>query len=521
MAHRTSNEDREKKFSALAEKEISSSERERAGEFLRSKKIALFIVTHNAERYIESIVERIGKEYLPLFAEIFIIDDSSTDGTFTAAKKIKERYPNTNFAVYRTPFNRGYGGNQKVGYIYCIEKHYDVVVLLHANGQYFPEFLPRVIAACGGDTDVVLASRMVRGKNTFTGGISFYRGMGNRVLTWVENKLLGTKLSEFHTGFRAYRISALRTLPFEFNSDGFHFDMQILIQAVAGKMKIREVSIHPNFGPVVSEVNGLFYAYNCIKSIIKYHLTQMGVFYERNYDLALFAQDNYQFKKSSNSLHQYVLAHLPLRKEMKTIELGSNRGILSSHLAEKVNDHTAVDIVVPDLAGRAKARAMDLDTPFAQSLGIKQYDCCVTLEVVEHMREPEKFLSEVFSLLKINGALFISTANIAYFLIRLSLLAGQFNYGKRGILDRTHTRLFTVKTMIRLLRQYGFEVQSVIGFAPPLTDLIRNSWTMRTLEGASTWLARVYPNLFAYNFLVIARRTDDARDIFEQTVQQP
>src|SRR4030067_902345 len=129
------------------ENDISEEEWFDSIEILKSKKVAIFIVAYNAERHLESLIERIPEQLLPLFAEIFIIDDSSSDLTYDVATRIKERYHHCNISVYRTPFNRGYGGNQKLGYLYCIEKKYDIVILLHGDGQYAPEYLPKVLSA--------------------------------------------------------------------------------------------------------------------------------------------------------------------------------------------------------------------------------------------------------------------------------------------------------------------------------------------------------------------------------------
>ena len=224
---------------SMSEKEITAEEIRDAFELLDRQRIAVFIVTYNAEKYLNSVIERIPGDMLSRFAEIFIIDDSSTDRTYDLAKGVKENFPGLNFKVYRTPFNRGYGGNQKLGYLYCIENGFDIVILLHGDGQYAPEYLPRVIAAFRENPDAVLASRMMNKKMALQGGMPVYKWAGNQVLTWFENRMLGSCLSEFHTGFRAYKVSSLRDIPFTYNSDDFHFDTEIIVQAVGTKWNIR------------------------------------------------------------------------------------------------------------------------------------------------------------------------------------------------------------------------------------------------------------------------------------------
>jgi len=150
-----------------------------------------------------------------------------------------------------------------------MKQNYDIVIMLHGDGQYAPEFLPRIIAGFHDDPDAVFASRMLNKKAALNGGMPFYKWVGNQVLTFMENSMLKTKLSEFHTGYRAYNVHSLAKIPFVFNSDGFHFDTEIIVQAVANKWKINEIAIPTYYGDEKCHVNGMLYAYNCVKSIIK------------------------------------------------------------------------------------------------------------------------------------------------------------------------------------------------------------------------------------------------------------
>jgi len=501
-----------------ANNDISPEEWSRSIEILNSKKVAVFVVAYNAETHLELLIERIPRQLLLLITEIIIIDDSSTDLTYKVATHIKENRHYQNFNVYRTPFNRGYGGNQKLGYLYCIEKNYDIVVLLHGDGQYAPEYLPKVLAAFNEDTSAVFASRMINKTQALRGGMPLYKWFGNQILTSIENKLLGTHLSEFHTGYRAYRVSALRNIPFVHNSDDFHFDTEIIIQLLATKSNIVEIPIPTFYGKEKCHVNSLKYAKNCVHSILRYHLVNMGLFYSKNYDFGLFETDNYRFKKSPHSLHQYILK-TKFSRDSVTLELGANRGILSSHIAERVKEHWAIDIFTPDLAGESKALALDLNNPFSNILSQRYFDYCFALEVIEHLNDPEQFLAEIFNILKVNAKLYISSANIAYLPMRILLAFGQFNYGKRGILDKTHKRLFNVNTLKRLLVSYGFTIDRVVGFGPPLTDLVSKGKLTRFIERIHSFFSRLYPPLFAYNFLIVATRIDSIDDIFKKTIQ--
>ncbi len=345
-----------------------------------------------------------------------------------------------------------------------------------------------------------------------------YKWVGNQILTWFENRMLGTDLSEFHTGFRAYKIRSLEQLPFVFNSDDFHFDTEIIVQAAANRWTIREVSIPTFYGEEECHVNGFRYAWNCVQTVVRFQLVQLGLFYQRNYDFGLFETENYHLKKSKNSLHQYLLRTADLRPEMVTIEIGCSRGIFSSHIAPRVARHIAGDHVAPDCAGSAQSISLNLNGNFSEQVPSNDFDCCFALDVIEHVNEPETFLLQVFKLLKVHGTLYISTPNICYLPLRIAHLLGQFNYGKRGILDKTHKRLFSVSSFQKLLAQYGFRVERIRGFAPPLTDLLRSNRITGIFESIHAWLSRIFPNLFSYNFLVVATRMDDISDIFQKTI---
>ncbi|HON56176.1 MAG TPA: bifunctional glycosyltransferase/class I SAM-dependent methyltransferase, partial [bacterium] len=352
------------------------------------------------------------------------------------------------------------------------------------------------------------------------GGMPLYKWFGNQVLTYLENKLLNLKLSEFHTGFRAYNIHSLKKAPFEFNSDNFHFDTEIIIQAKALNWQIIEISLPAYYGSEKCRVNGTKYAINCLKSVIRYKLVRLGIFYTRNFDFGIFENDNYQFKKSKYSLHQYIVKQFNKKENITTIELGANKGILSEIIAQKVNKHYAIDMIIPEKAENAIKLQTDLNSDFTQLLKDEKFDVCISLDTIEHLDHPEEYLKKIFKIMKPHSKLYISTANIAYLPVRISLLLGQLNYGKRGILDMTHKRLYTIPNFKLLLEQYGFKVEKIIAFPPPISDLISKRKFMQFIEKLHYHISNFWKNLFAYNFLVIARRTDSLEEIFEKTINK-
>ena len=179
---------------------------------------------------------------------------------------------------------------------------------------------------------------------------------------------------------------------------------------------------------------------------------------------------------------------------------------------------TAVDLERPPDAGDAEAVALDLNGDFDRELGRHRYDCVVALDVVEHLSRPEDGVRKIAEILKPGGILYASTGNIAYFVMRLSLAAGQFNYGKRGILDLTHTRLFTTYSFKKLLANGGFVIKELRGFGPPIRDMVGESTSLRAVDTTSATLARLWPRLFAFSFLVVAQKGDELEDLYERTL---
>jgi glycosyltransferase involved in cell wall biosynthesis len=487
-------------------------------EVLKARKIAIFIVAFQAEQFITSVLERIPAELRDLFAEILVIDDSSSDETFETASRAGELLGFDNVTVLQTPFNRGYGGNQKLGYLHAIKQGFDYVILLHGDGQYAPEYLPQIVNALGEqEPDALIASRMIDRRGALRGGMPLYKWVGNQVLTAIENRMLGSHLSEFHSGYRAYSVEALRSIPFQLNSDGFHFDTEILIQLVSTGRTVAEIPVPTFYGEEISRVNGLAYAANCLKAVSKVQLGKAGLFYEPKFDFGAFDESGYRVKQADNTLHHEILSRR-WPSEWRVADLGASRGGLSAQLAEKVAHVTSADVERPPDAGKAEAVELDLDGDFDRALGKHAYDCVLVLDVLEHLKRPEEGVRKVSEILKPGGTLYASTGNIAFLMMRLSLFLGQFNYGKRGILDLTHTRLFTIYSFKKLLANGGFVIREVHGFGPPIRDMVGESAVLRIVDTVAGLLARLWPRLFAFSFLIVAEKADELEDIYARTL---
>ena len=242
-------------------------------------RILVFIVAYHAAKHLCAVMDRIPKTLInnPQ-VEILVIDDGSTDEGAARGRAWAEQHDAKNVTILRNPVNQGYGGNQKLGYRIGIEAGFDFIILLHGDGQYAPELLPHFIETWEKtQADVVLGSRMTDLKSARQGGMPWYKMIGNRVLTRFQNAATGRHLSEYHTGYRAYSTAFLRKVPFEINTNEFHFDTEILLQAFHVGAKIEEFGIPTHYGGEICHVRAVRYADRVILATLRYRLHRMGL----------------------------------------------------------------------------------------------------------------------------------------------------------------------------------------------------------------------------------------------------
>lgn len=234
-------------------------------------KIGIFIIAYNAVNHLIETISRIPKEVYDEVEEIFVIDDCSKDNTYYAALGYKHKYNVEKLTVHRNEENQGYGGNQKVGYQYAIDRGLDVVALVHGDGQYAPESLPALLEPFYNENaDMVFGSRMSDPGAALKGGMPYYKYVGNKVLTGIQNRLTGLSLSEYHSGYRLYATKALQDIPFQSFTNNWHFDTQIILALAEREKKILERPIPTYYGDEICHVNGIPYAMHCIATTYAY-----------------------------------------------------------------------------------------------------------------------------------------------------------------------------------------------------------------------------------------------------------
>ena len=482
---------------------------------LRGKRLLIFIVAYNAESTIEKVLTRIPKSLHSDQVEVLIIDDSSQDETFRNGLRYQQKQSDFRITVLRTPANQGYGGNQKLGYRYAIDHGFDIVALVHGDGQYAPEELPALLdPLLRNETDAVFGSRMIDKKAARRGGMPLYKWIGNQVLTAIQNAILKTRLSEFHSGYRLYSTTALAQIPFEKNTNDFHFDTEIIIQFVLKKLRITELQIPTFYGDEICHVNGLRYAWNIVRSTIKARLCGIQIFYDRRFDgdaRPAAHSDKLGFPSSQTFA---VKACIPGRY---VLQLGIGHGNVAAELEKKLCHVTAIDFAANELSEKRTA------LPFASKptvpADISRYHQILLMDLIEHVHDPENFMDELRR--KAMGRrpeVIITAANVAFFVTRIMLALGQFNYSRKGILGIGHRRLFTFKSLRSLLEQAGYEVMEERGIPAPFPlALGQNRWS-RVLLRINQVLLLISKRLFAYQICIRARPLPDARHLLKKTI---
>ncbi len=235
------------------------------------KKIVVVLPAYNAEKTLEQTYQEIPMDIVD---EVVLVDDASSDKTMDKAREIGIKH------VIRHAQNKGYGGNQKTCYHKALELGADIVIMLHPDYQYTPKLIPAMASIiANGLYPVVLGSRIL-GRGALKGGMPIYKYISNRLLTFLQNLLVRQKLSEYHTGYRAFSKEVLTTINFDANSDNFVFDNQMLSQVILAGFEIAEVTCPTKYFPEASSINirnSTIYGAGVIKTSFMHFLQRTGL----------------------------------------------------------------------------------------------------------------------------------------------------------------------------------------------------------------------------------------------------
>lgn len=240
-------------------------------------KICIFIPCYNVAVTLPTVIDRIPEDIKKEVREIFVIDNNSEDNTYLVGIGYRDQMRIANMHIFKNKHNMGYGGSQKLAYAYAIKEGFDLVIMLHGDAQYAPEHLPEMIEIFKKDESVqmVFGSRMLG--DPLKGGMPVLRYFGNRALTFVQNRLLGTRHSEFHSGYRLFRTEALRKIPLHLLSNDYHVDTEVMILFIKNGFKIAECAIATHYGKEKNHLNIWSYAQHVFVATFCYWLRTKGL----------------------------------------------------------------------------------------------------------------------------------------------------------------------------------------------------------------------------------------------------
>ncbi len=461
------------------------------------KRIGIVVVAYNAASTLASVLDRIPDEFIERIGGILVCDNHSDDPTYLVGVGYQQTSTRgLPITVIRQERNLGYGGNQKTGYRWAIEQDFDVAVLLHADGQYAPEMLPDIVEPLDrGEADVVFGSRMMVPRQALRGGMPLYKYVGNKVLSAFENRVVGTDLTEWHSGYRAYSVDTLRSIPFEDNSDDYDFDTGIILQLFEAGRHIVEIPIPTFYGDEISYVNGMGYAKDIALDVLRYraHKLGMGMPSGRHGGVSV---DAATAEGSAERLATWIGARSPGR--VLAVAEPRSAAVLRTALAEAGHDAVVVELAATadvDAVAR-EALADDDETGFDAIVGVGLLERCV---------DPEGLLRSSVDALRPGGVVSLAVPNVAHWYPRARVASGRFDYDRDGTLSHRNLRFFTRRS-----------VEAVLGGA----GLQARRWEARGLTGGqdrpspSRWSDRVdavglalSPELFGATWLVEAVAT--------------
>ncbi len=464
-------------------------------------RVGLFLLGCGDAAVLSRTVARIPEGLEECLAEVVALG-SEAGGDPTAAKAAGA--PRFGLRLLR-PFGRAsYGALRKQAFEYALERGLDVAVVMRGDGRHPPEALPWLLhPALVEGRSVVFASRLGRTEAVEAGMPLLFR-VAHALASGVQNRVLGLRLHDYLTSFRVYAAPVLRAIPFHLNADDPAFDAQLTIQCRALGVTVHEAGVPDLWREHLTVREGLRQALRACAVALEYRLHQLHVIRRGQYFVDHGV--HYSLKRSPTGSHMQIVG--AIRPDSDLLDLGCSQGLLAGPLRAKGVRVTGVDVAPPErlVTGLEEYHRRDLEQPLDLPPG-RAFAYVVIADVIEHLRNRAELLRESRRLLTRDGRLIISTPNIALWFYRLSLLVGRFEYGPRGVLDRTHVHLYTRASFRRQVERAGFRIVKERVTALPFEVVFESTGRSRLVRGLSRAyhrLARLWPEMFAYQFILEA-----------------
>ena len=483
-------------------------------------RIALFVFEARDPAQVRAVLEAVPAQLFSRLCEVVVME--ARPGSGPPPPRLPQALDaKCDLFVHRTPRALGYGAVRKAALEYALRRGFDEALFLRAD-VHPPERLADLLGVSSdAGRELVLGARAIDRRHPPPGAGGLLRSMAHRLTTGFQNRLLGLHLHDYHSSLRRIPVDAMRRIPFQLDSDDRAFDMQLVIQCRALGLPIREVEVPPQWREYASQRAGLEGILRGVVTALDYRGHQLHLSRRGRY--LVDHGVHYTLKQSRSGSHMQIVERIA--PGSRVLDLGCSQGLLARPLREKRVRVTGVD------AGPGENLADELDDYFQRDLEEplelptgRVYDYVVSSDVIEHLRKRVELLRSARRFLKPGGRLIVSTPNIAIWFYRLSLLLGRFEYGPRGILDETHVHLFTRATFRREVERAGFTIIHEMQTALPFEVVFESTGRSRLVRGLAAAyhaLARAWPALFAYQFILEAEITTLDDDATSRPAQEP
>lgn len=477
------------------------------------RKIGLCFLVHNAERLVADALGRIPPNIWDQVDVVLVIDDCSTDDTVHQALSVARSQ--SKLKVLRNRVRQYYGGSRKIACQYVLDENLDGIVMLDANGRFFPDALMAILGPLlRNEAEVVLAFYARAMPSSGKVCASRRHRSDHRMLTRLQNLLCGTRFNTFHSGDRAYCSEFLRQIPFWENTDQRHFDTQVLLQAREAQARVVEMTVPCGDGALKNDpdVRGLTYATRCVLTSLSYSMYRQGLIYRRGFDMSIRGRRYFEKFSDPFSSHSLILKWFRRKpiQGLKLLELGVVDASLTKRLQEAgaVVDGVELDSDAANIARPYCRRVYESDLDLMDPGKLDcDYDCVIMADVLEHLKTPEMLLSRIKPRLKVNGTLVMSVPNVANIYVRMNLLLGRWPCHTKGILDRTHLHFYTRESAEAMLLRTGWIIEGRNVTAIPVSIvfpfLMRRPFSY--LASLLYALTRTFKGLLGYQFVFYCR----------------
>lgn len=467
-------------------------------------RVALFVFDCPGSDALRELLDQIPESLADRIEEVILIQQGER-GWPTAFEPGLAESRQLEVRFHRNPRPFDYGSARKAAFEYALGAGFEHVAVLRGDGSHPVAALAELLDAVRTHPgDLVLASRQGRLPAAPDAATWLADRLERPLATRFCERVLGLGLGDYLSSLRVYPCAALRCIPYQLNADDWRFETEILIQFRALGVPIREVMVAPSWRESASAGDTVRRVLRNCLAPLDYRLHQLHV--TRRGQYLLDHGTRYTLKLSRTSSHMAIVESI--RPGTRVLDLGCSQGLLARPLGEKSVEVTGLDARPPGdtYQGLAEYYQRDLEEPCEIPVG-RVFDYVVVADVIEHLRNRTQLLRSARRYLKEGGRLIISTGNVALWFYRLSLLVGRFEYGPRGVLDATHVHLYTRATFRREVERAGFHVLRERVTSLPFEVVFESTGRSRLIQRLSEayhFLARLWPEMFAYQFILEA-----------------